>query len=88
MVIVLIYLFYFFLFFPSRESGALGSRLTGAGWGGCAVSLVPEDLLETFLEKVKSKYYLTNLERANKVEESLFASRPGGGAFICKIKEH
>lgn len=66
------------------ESGALGSRLTGAGWGGCAVSLVPEEILESFLDKVKSGYYLSNPELANKVEDSLFASRPGCGAFICK----
>lgn len=36
--------------------GVLGSRMTGAGFGGCTVSLVHEDSIEAFREQVGSSY--------------------------------
>ncbi|MCR5665947.1 MAG: galactokinase [Eubacterium sp.] len=36
--------------------GVLGSRMTGGGFGGCTVSLVKEDAVEAFSDKVKTAY--------------------------------
>lgn len=66
----------------SRTSGAVGSRLTGAGWGGCAVSMVPSEKVESFLRAVREKYYLPDSRRAAMEKQSLFVSKPGGGATI------
>lgn len=38
------------------EDSCLGSRMTGAGFGGCTVSLVKKDALARFVENVGKKY--------------------------------
>lgn len=40
----------------SRVDGVYGSRLTGAGFGGCTVSLVVADAVEDFKAHVSSRY--------------------------------
>ena len=39
-----------------KVDGVLGSRMTGAGFGGCTVSLVREDRVEDFIRRVGSAY--------------------------------
>nr|WP_251035999.1 galactokinase [Paenibacillus sp. ISL-20] len=39
-----------------RIPGTLGSRMTGAGFGGCTVSLVHEDAVERFITEVGQQY--------------------------------
>lgn len=36
--------------------GVLGARMTGAGFGGCGIALVPKAIVETFKEKVNEVY--------------------------------
>lgn len=39
-----------------QEEGVLGARMTGAGFGGCAIALVREDVVEQFIKNVGKKY--------------------------------
>lgn len=41
----------------ARQSGSIGSRLTGAGFGGCTVHLVPNEKLGQFRDGMVSAYY-------------------------------
>ncbi|XP_047394440.1 N-acetylgalactosamine kinase isoform X3 [Sciurus carolinensis] len=65
-----------------RKSGAPGSRLTGAGWGGCTVSIVPADKLPSFLANVQEAYYQRSDRSLAPEKQSLFATKPGGGALV------
>lgn len=40
-----------------KVEGVLGSRMTGAGFGGCTVSLVHKDALDRFITEVGSAYH-------------------------------
>jgi N-acetylgalactosamine kinase len=62
-------------------SGAAGSRLTGAGWGGCAVSLVAADKVPAFMAALTAGYYQKKGLGAQ-VGAALFASPPSSGAAV------
>ena len=67
-----------------KMSGALGSRLTGAGWGGCAVSLVRSENLESFLTGVRDGFYGDKVSE-DVLSRALFATSPGPGAAIWEL---
>ncbi len=39
-----------------KVEGVIGSRMTGAGFGGCTVSIVKDEAIETFIEQVGTAY--------------------------------
>ncbi|KAI9205342.1 ribosomal protein S5 domain 2-type protein [Polychytrium aggregatum] len=68
-----------------RRSGALGSRLTGAGWGGCVVSLVQRSDLDRFLDHVQEEYFFRRwpeMRGDGSISNYLFATRACSGAAL------
>lgn len=72
-----------------RDNGALGARLTGAGWGGCAVALVKESLVPQFILNLKEQFYESRVVKGviekNDLGLYVFASKPSSGAAILKF---
>jgi galactokinase len=57
--------------------GCLGSRLTGAGFGGCTVSLVRADAVEAFQHQVGERY-----QAETAIKAAFFVTRPAAGAGV------
>lgn len=51
----------------SNTEGVIGARMTGAGFGGCTVNLVKNELADFFKNKIKNEY-----PKACKIEPSIF----------------
>ena len=76
------------------SAGACGSRLTGAGWGGCSVHLVPADKVDAVVEKWREGYYKKKFAEMGKdismdleKEGAVVKSRPGSGSCIVLVDD-
>lgn len=66
------------------ENGASGARLTGAGWGGCAIALVDGDSAASRLVDALKGQFFEKRGFHNCIEEGdLFTTKPSRGASIA-----
>ena len=68
----------------AREAGAYGSRLTGAGWGGCTVHLIPQDRVEAVTKALKEQYYYKKFPDISEemLKDAIVISKPGQGSSV------
>jgi galactokinase len=63
------------------EGGVIGCRMTGGGFGGCAVSLVKTNAVQRITRSLDAAY-----EKKTGTQASIFSSRPAAGARILKSR--
>ena len=66
----------------ARDAGAAGARLTGAGFGGCMIALVAEDLADGVAAALSAANDAADLSAA---EAPVFRARPGAGASVSPV---
>jgi galactokinase len=61
------------------DGGIIGCRMTGGGFGGCAVSLVKTEAVQRITRSLDTAY-----EKKTGRQASIFSSRPAAGARVLK----
>jgi galactokinase len=65
-----------------RQTGVIGARMTGAGFGGCAIAIVEKEGIETFIREVGKIY-----KSMTGYEASFYIADIGDGAREVKREE-
>jgi galactokinase len=70
----------------ARKAGSYGSRLTGAGWGGCSVHLVPADKVDAVTSAWEKEYYASKDLTPEQKEAAVVVSKPGSGSAVFVVE--
>ena len=63
-----------------RKAGVFGCRMTGGGFGGCAVALIETAAQNEIVREIAAAYL-----RQTRIEPTLFVSRPAEGANVVAL---
>ncbi len=64
----------------AREGGALGARLTGAGFGGCALALLASEQVEQMTRAITQRFAQQNF-----AAPAFYPVRPAAGASLARL---
>ena len=62
-----------------EQGGVYGCRMTGGGFGGCAVALVKSNAIDAISKRLAADY-----RQKTGIEAAIFVSRPAAGATVLK----
>ncbi|MGH7785452.1 MAG: galactokinase [Candidatus Binatia bacterium] len=66
----------------AKAAGAVGARLTGAGFGGCTINLVPSGDTALFLAMIERSFYQDKSDARRR--EHCFVVQPSAGAAVIR----
>jgi galactokinase len=69
----------------AKAAGAIGPRLTGAGFGGCTVQFVADDYVPDFIEQMDRGFYRKHLTASSTLAHYRFAFKPGPAAVVAYV---
>ncbi|XP_012230914.1 N-acetylgalactosamine kinase [Linepithema humile] len=62
--------------------GALGARLTGAGWGGCIVAIICKNEVQRFVDALRADLCQNATKSTIELKDMVFPTAPNQGAVI------